>query len=133
MKTIYRNGVGPTEHQIQSDLISWCEVIAPYHPELSMLFAVPNGTYKSPSARMKYQREGLKPGVPDLCMPLPSRDKKYIGLFIEMKAKRGAVSDVQKTWIDALRNAGHRVEICRQWTDAANVIIDYLDLPLTKL
>lgn len=129
----YRNSVGPTEAQIQTDLFNWLDIMSPYHPELALAFSIPNGSYKSISARMLHKRTGLKPGVPDLCLPLASADKKYIGLFIELKAKRGTVSEAQKLWIDALRNAGHRVEVCRSWTDAANIVIEYLGLNLTRL
>lgn len=120
-----------SESYIQSAFFDWLKVHERKHPELSLFYAIPNGANKSITARMKFQREGLKPGVPDCHLPLPSQGKN--GLWIEFKSKRGTVSDVQWTWITMLRMSGHQVEICRSWVDAANFTIEYLGLDIKKL
>lgn len=136
MKTkVYRNGVGPSEAEIQTDFFNWLDVMSPYHPELALCFSVPNGSYKSPAARGLFRRTGLRPGVPDTCLPCRGviDGKAYIGLFIEFKSKKGVLSGQQAVWCNALRNAGHFVRVCREWTEAANIVIEYLELPLTRL
>jgi hypothetical protein len=60
-------------------------------------------------------------------------DELYSGLWIEFKSKHGQLSDNQKWWIDQLRSESHRVEVCRSWIEAANITIEYLNLPITKL
>jgi hypothetical protein len=127
-----------TENQIQADFFTWLALHEKKYPELSLCYAIPNGSYKSPAARGLHKRTGLKAGVPDIHLPLPSNRGDLhpigfvIGLWIEFKAKAGRVSDSQIEWQTKLRLIGHRVEICRSWTEAANIVIDYLNLPLTK-
>ena len=69
---------------------------------------------------------GVKSGVPDLMLPIPS--KGYHGLFIEMKAKGGRVSITQKKWIDALNTMGYLAVVAHGWEDAKCLILDYLQI-----
>lgn len=123
----------PSENQIQSAFFSWCALNEKKHPELSLCFAVPNGSHKSPAARSLFKATGLKPGVPDVCLPVRGviDAKAYIGLFIEMKSAKGVLSPQQKLWIDALKNAGHYVAVVRDWQAAAGLVSKYLDLGLS--
>lgn len=123
----------PSENQIQSAFFSWCAINEKKYPELSLCFAVPNGSHKSPAARSLFKATGLKPGVPDVCLPVRGviDAKAYIGLFLEFKSKKGVLSDSQRVWIDALQNAGHYVAVVRDWVTAANVVSNYLDLGLS--
>lgn len=120
----------PSENQIQAAFFHWCALNEKKHPALSLIFAVPNGSHKSPAARSLFKATGLKSGVPDVCCPVRGslRKRPYIGLFLEFKSKKGVLSETQKVWIEALQNAGHRVEICRDWVSAANVVNEYLGL-----
>lgn len=120
-----------TENEIQMAFFQWLAFHEKKHPELSLFYAIPNGTNKSYTARMVHQATGLKSGVPDVHLPIANGF--YNGLYIEFKAKRGVVSDKQQEWHERLRNVGHRVEIIRSWTDAANLVIDYLKLPVKKI
>jgi hypothetical protein len=130
-----------TESQIQSAFFEWLSLHEKKYPELSLCYAIPNGAHKSIASRMKFKREGLKAGVPDVHLPLtsvewPTRPRPrsfFAGLWIEFKSDKGRVSDTQKEWIEKLTNEGHRVEVCRDWTQAANIVIDYLQLPIEKL
>lgn len=60
-------------------------------------------------------------------------------LIIEDSQPRGLLFDLvglslnSGEWHEKLRDAGHRVEIHRSWITAANVVIDYLKLPLEKI
>ncbi|MNT97533.1 hypothetical protein D3C72_2398800 [compost metagenome] len=44
-----------------------------------------------------------------------------------MKTKDGAVSATQKDWIGYLQGVGYRVEVCRSFEEAREVLINYLN------
>lgn len=121
-----------SEHEIQASFFDWIETQRAKHPVLNYFFAIPNGANKSMSARMKFKREGLRPGVPDVCCPIPSANGKYFGLFIEFKSAGGKVSMDQEVWINNLRTVGHQVLVLRDWRDAANYAIEYHGLKIRK-
>lgn len=131
-------GINPeSEAAIQANFFEWIDLHIPKHSVLGLMFAVPNEGNKSKFDGWKRQLTGRRAGVPDTCLPVASRmiwlDYQYIGLFIEFKSKTGKVSAVQQDWIDKLRKQNHRVEVCRSWTDAANIVIEYLGLDMAKL
>ena len=115
----------PLEDEEQATLLSWCRMNLWRWPELDLIFHIPNGGARSKTEAARFKAEGVKAGVPDLFLPVP-RDT-FHGLFIELKRLRGGrVSDEQKTWIAALQAQGYRVEVCKGWKSAADVIRDYL-------
>lgn len=121
-----------SEHDIQASFFSWIDLHKAKYPVLNYFFAIPNGTNKSPAARAKFKKEGLRAGVPDVCLPVPSMDGKYIGLWFEFKSAGGKASYDQEIWIKNLREVTHRVEVIRDWTDAANIAIEHCDLPIKR-
>lgn len=133
MKVTASGKVLYSEHEIQSSFFSWIELHKTKHPVLNYFFAIPNGAHKSPAARMKFQREGLRRGVPDVCCPIPSHDGQYIGLWFEFKAQGGIVSLDQDQWIKHLQATAHRVEVIRDWTIAADIACEYHGLPLPRM
>ena len=79
-----------TEEDEQSALFqfaSWQK-----EPEWSLLFAIPNGGYRKLKTGIRLKRTGLKPGIPDMMLPVGRGG--FLGLFIEMKSEKGVV---QKT------------------------------------
>ena len=114
-----------TEHEEQVALMRLVELHKGRLPELGMLFAVPNGGDKNVIVARKLKAEGVKKGVPDLCLPLPRGG--YHGMFIELKRqKKGRISPEQGEWIKALRGQGYRAEICNGATEAWNVLQEYM-------
>lgn len=108
----------PTEHQEQSIIIKYCEL------KKIPVFHIPNGSYKSFTARIKSKQEGLKPGVPDLMIPITN--KEYCGLFIELKRLKGSkVSEYQKQWIELLNKQGYRAIVCYGSSEAIKEIESY--------
>ena len=77
------------EHDLQVTCVKWFRL---QYPKLSkLLFAVPNGTNKSPYMRGYFKAEGLTAGVPDLLFLYHSR------LFaIEMKIPGSYLNANQK-------------------------------------
>ena len=119
----------PTEHEEQVLIFQWAEALSGIYPALRMLFAIPNGSYKSKQSARKFAAEGLKSGVPDICLPVPSVDGQYHSLYIELKRKKGGkVSDEQKWWIGNLQFYGNRAHVAKGGAEAIEIIKDYLDI-----
>jgi hypothetical protein len=104
--------------------LEWCEWNKNRYPELELLYAIPNGSYKSKASAAKFKREGLKSGVPDLCLPVPRGN--YGALYIEMKAKGGRPTKNQIDWMTRLEMAGNRVHLCFGFEEARKAILLYL-------
>lgn len=114
-----------TEHEEQVALMRLVEMHMGRWPQLGMLFAVPNGGDRHPAVAAKMKAEGVKKGVPDLCLPVPKGD--YHGLFVELKKQgRSSTSTEQKAWIAALIVLGYRAEVCKGAAHAWEVISDYM-------
>jgi hypothetical protein len=111
----------PTEHQEQVKLIQWCNA----HPVANRIFAIPNGSHKNPATAAKFQREGLRKGIPDLFLPVPSGG--FHGAFIELKRiKNAKASAEQQEWIDFLNGQGYFAMVCYGADEAIAVIQRYL-------
>ena len=116
----------PTEEQEQAAIFEWAELMKPQLPELALLFHVPNGGLRSKPEAVRMKKTGVKPGVPDLCLPVPRGESH--GLFIELKRRHGGkVSPDQKAWIEALTDQGYYAEVCRGAEEACDLIIAYLE------
>lgn len=119
----------PSEDTIQAQVIRWANLQAGVYPELARLFHVPNGGQRHAAVAAKLVGQGVKAGVPDLCLPVPRFGCP--GLWIEMKTADGRVSTNQKDWIAYLKDAGYRVEVCRSFDQARTVLLDYLNPKVT--
>ena len=111
-----------TESQEQRQLIQWCRT----RPELQFLFHIPNESIGGSGWLTRNRQMGVKSGVPDLMLPIPSQG--YHGLFIEMKTRNGKTSTEQKRWIDVLNAFGYRAEVAHGWEEAKCLILNYLQL-----
>lgn len=68
---------------------------------------------------------GVSPGVPDVCIPIPSGS--YHGLYIELKrTKGGKVSDHQKDWLAFLTEKGYYAQVANGFEEARNIVLHYL-------
>lgn len=128
------------EHHEQTALIDWAFRSEGLWPELHWLYAIPNGaklpfktvTRSGRSFRVcpeaqKLKDEGLRSGVPDLCLPVPRG--KYHGLYIEMKAEDGEPSEAQLAWLEALNAQGYMAALAFGFEQARETIESYLRLP----
>lgn len=112
------------EHDEQAALVRWAALQRIRYPELALLFAIPNGGDRHEAVAQRLKAEGVRPGVPDLCLPVARGG--WHGLYIEMKTQRGRPSRPQRQWLAALLREGYRAEVCRGWEAARVVILDYL-------
>jgi len=119
--------IAPTEAEEQKWLFEWATAMSQLkYPELSLMYHCPNGgsRNKIEAARMKGQ--GVKAGVPDIFLPVAKSG--WHGLYIELKRTAGGiVSMEQKWWIDKLRIQHYRVEVCKGYMKAADIIEAYME------
>lgn len=118
----------PPEHAEQVALVRWAEWRAPQVPELRWLLAVPNGGDRHPAVAARMKAEGVRRGVPDMCLPVMRGG--FGALWIEMKRQKGGrVSPEQRAWIAGLQAQGHKAVVCEGWEHARDVITEYLGEP----
>lgn len=111
-----------TEAQEQENLFKW----AAWIPQLRLMFHIPNGGSRNRVEAANLKRQGVKPGVPDVFLPI-ARCGCH-GLFIEMKrAKGGVLSQFQREYITALIDQGYRVAVCHGFDEAKRTIEEYLN------
>lgn len=115
-----------SEHTEQVSLFNWAKVHETRHPELGLLHAIPNGGDRHPAVAAKLKAEGVKSGVPDMFLPVPT--PFFHGLYIEMKFGRNKLSPAQKEWRGYLLEQGYNHHVCYTWICAARVICVYLGL-----
>lgn len=109
------------ESLIQSQCVYWFKI---QHPT-KLIYSIPNGANKSIAARMKFKREGLLAGVPDLCIPEPT--SKHHGLYIEMKDGYNKPSNEQKALMAALIFRGYACVVCYSLDEFMTIIKDYFN------
>lgn len=114
----------PTEHAEQVALMQWAKLQSKRYPGLELLHAIPNGGARNAVTGAKLKAEGVKPGVPDLHLPVPLHGRP--GLYLELKRKAGsAVTPAQREWHAALAAQGYAVVVCRGARDAMDAIEAY--------
>ncbi len=119
------SGLVPREAEEQSALFSWAQLMYNKYPELELMYHIPNGGKRSKVEAARLKAQGVKAGVPDICLPVARGG--YHGLYIELKRVQGGrASAGQKEWIPKLQRQGYLAVICRGWSAAANVIIEYM-------
>lgn len=106
-----------TEYQHQRTVMEWSCYISNRvrYPGLEIKCNVVQGKQRKDI--------GVKSGVPDLCLPVARG--KYHGLYIEMKAEQGRVSDNQKTWMKRLMEQGYLAKVCYGFDEAIRCIKEY--------
>lgn len=102
-------------------------------PELKWVFAIPNGGERNPVVAARLKNEGVKSGVSDICLPIARRG--YHGFFLEMKkpslrptrdTSKGAASDNQLEFGEAVTKNGYLFSVCYNWMDAWERISWYM-------
>lgn len=115
----------PTEDEEQAAVFQWAEYQQGHYPELALLFHIPNGGYRHPATAAKMKAIGVKPGVPDIFLPVPR--KGYHGLWIEMKRRKGGrLSEEQRAWLGAMFQQGYMAVKAAGADEAIAAIVEYL-------
>jgi hypothetical protein len=118
------------EHDEQVAFIQWSQYSLRKHPELESLYAIPNGGLRNIRVAQKLKAEGVKPGVPDLHLPV-ARGQHH-SLYIEMKYGRGKQTAYQKLRQKILEEHGNKVVVCYSCDEAIEMTINYLNLGRTE-
>ena len=116
-----------SEAEEQCKLMAWAEycVWAGVYPELALLFAIPNGGKRNAAEAAHLKRQGVKAGVPDLCLAVPRG--AYHGLYIELKVGTNKPTENQLAWLKLLKQHGYAVAVCYGAEEAKDVIDKYLN------
>lgn len=112
------------EHQIQTAFVTWAMYARCEHPDLELLYAIPNGGARNVQTGARLKAEGVRRGVPD--MHLPVARGPFIGLWLEFKTDKGRADEAQVKRMERLRAAGHRCEVVRSSDEARRITVEYL-------
>lgn len=117
-----------SEHDHQVALFKWAKLSK--IPELSLMFAIPNGGHRNKIVAAHLKAEGVAKGVPDICLPVARGG--FHGLFIELKKPKcqksaaGKATKEQLQWQINLNEQGYLAVICVGWEKAKETIESYL-------
>lgn len=112
------------ESQEQQALFRWAAMMEGKYPELKLMYHVPNEGVRSKANGARLKAEGMKAGVPDVCLPCARCG--YHGLYIELKAGSNKPTRSQEEWIADLNGQGYYAVVCWGWESAQKVIMMYL-------
>lgn len=116
-----------SEAQEQEALFRWAEFAVGKYPELAYMYHITNEGKRTVAGGAALKRQGLKKGVPDICLPVPRG--KYHGAYIEMKKVGEKPTEEQKHWLSELARLGYCCYIAdKGWADAAEFISWYMNL-----
>ena len=123
-----RRGARPkfrvSEEDEQKALIERCRLYQGRYPELSRLYAVPNGGYRHKATAAKMKAEGQRAGVLDLALDVPRGG--YHGFKLELKAQGGTVSEAQYRELVAGAAEGYKCVVAWGAEEAWREIEAYL-------
>lgn len=121
-----------SEHELQAACVKWFDHQHGKRKDV-FLFAVPNGGHRHPATARKLKAEGVRAGVPDLCLiysrKVHGRDVMVQAArtaFIEMKTESGKLSAKQDEVCERLENMNVHTYVCRnllQFIETINNLI----------
>lgn len=108
-----------SEHSEQCAFVEWLEW------NRVKFYAVPNGGKRNAREAKSLKDEGVRKGVPDVCIPVPVGGKH--GLYIEMKYGKNKPTEEQKEWLAYLSGVGYSCAVCYSASAAIKVTREYLN------
>lgn len=115
----------PHESDEQRVVMEWAVSNESRWPEVGYLFHIPNGGFRNGREAKNLQRQGVKAGVPDLCLPVARGG--WHGMYIEMKSLTGKTSPAQRGWLAALQAQGYYAVVCKGADEAISEITAYMN------
>lgn len=115
-----RNG---SEDSHQTALYCWRALTVGTMPELKWLHAIPNGGYRDPKTAGKLKATGVRRGIWDNFLPVPTED--WSGLYIELKVGKNKLTVEQEEFRNDLRH-WYQFKVCYGWEDARDRVVEYL-------
>lgn len=92
--------------------------------KVAPIYATPNGSNRKIVTAAILKREGVRSGIPDLTLPIPS--KFCHGLYIEVKTEKGRMSNNQSSWKAFLDKVGYNTMICRSADEILFVVEQHM-------
>ena len=129
MKTkvkLIRTPKNEAEHQM--NVFAWSQIHRDEYPVLELLHHIPNGGRRDRIEAAHLKQQGVKPGVPDLCLPVARGG--YHALYIELKTETGRATADQKWWGEQLQGQDNMWRVCYGWEAAVTTLQWYLSLPI---
>lgn len=122
-RAYYRKRSEATE---QERVMNWARFYEKDYPELKLIYHIPNGGSRNKLEAANLKRQGVKAGVPDLCLPV-ARSGKH-GLYLEMKWGKNKTTEKQDWWLKQLMQQGYKTEVCWTAEEAISKIAQYLEI-----
>ena len=120
----HRRTHGELEHEIQVSYIDTIPLLRSEFPALELTYAIPNGGHRHPAVGGKMKREGVRRGMPDLCLPVPV--DPWGALYQEVKIPGRNMSAYQVEKAEQLRAAGNVVVVCHSLDELLTSAKNYL-------
>ncbi len=96
-----------------------------FHPDFKdLIWHTPNGGRRDLNEARAFKRLGVRAGVPDVFIAIPSGI--YPGYFIEFKSKSGKLTLVQQKMHERLIEQGYKVDTVYDWHEARVNLMQYL-------
>ena len=113
----------PSEEAQQTAFFCWCVMQFDHLPVLRFAFAIPNGGKRDKITAGKLKAQGVKPGVPDVMVPVPVG--RWPGLWLELKKVGGTPSAEQREWQAFLVSQGYAHRICVGYIAMREAVKEY--------
>lgn len=110
------------EHAHQANTCEWFHYQFPQYRK--HLFAIPNGGARHKAVAGKLRAEGVVAGVADLFLMVARHG--FHGLFIEMKAEGGRLTECQIAFKGRAEAQGYKHAVCWSADEARAVLTEYL-------
>jgi len=112
------------ESLLQIQVVTASAAFMDEYPEVALLHAIPNGDWRGPRVAQKLKAEGVLPGIPDLCLPVPRGG--YHGMYLELKCAGGTVKPDQWRIMQELHAHGYFVILTNCYHVAMKAIEEYV-------
>lgn len=110
----------------QQKVFAWAKVVSYLYHDIDLMYHIPNEGKRTYYTGGKMKKEGLKKGVSDICLPVPSG--KYSGLYIEMKYGRNKPTKEQENFLKRINKLGYASCVCYTGKEAIDKIKLYYEL-----
>jgi hypothetical protein len=118
IKDVKMSQYDPSEHTIQSKLV---DILPPMMKPGIIRLSIPNGGMRHPRVGAMLKAEGLLPGSPDLVFAMHGG----LTAWLEMKKRKGVLSDVQIGMAAKLNRIGHKVGVAESIEEALDVLMEF--------
>lgn len=119
------------EHDAQVTFFAILDLNLREFPFLRFIFAVPNGAFfKSRKIAVDMKKEGLTPGVPDVCIPFARRG--YGGAYMENKYGNNKMSKEQIEFRDHLISENYCFKNCYTTDQQIEFVEWYFNIELKR-